>query len=373
MRRAPSPKRGQGIRGSEPQGTAVMGDGMALPIAARRHPLVATLARNLRQRCGVSAATQMVVGVSGGADSTALLLGCAILRERRHRGAPGVGLTAVHVHHHLRESADDDAKFVQALCERLGVDLKVRHVEPGRLKGNVSASARRLRYEALHEVAVESGAGFVAVAHHGEDQLETMLIALCRGTAAAGLAGMPWSRALGDEVKLIRPLLDVRKDECESLCHAAGIEWCEDPSNRNVNRVRARLRRDVLPVLEELWPDAATRVTNAAEAVRESLAALARSVTATFGEASNRSWDRRRLASLRPSLIAAGLRAAALHDDPAIADDLGQEQLLAAALAIGDDQRRPRRFTWPGGIELRVSSRHVELVSPRREPGGVPQ
>jgi hypothetical protein len=147
------------------------------------------------------------------------------------------------------------------------------------------------------------------------------------------------------------------------------VSWREDPTNRDVNHVRARLRRDVLPVLEALWPDAPSRATGAAESVRESLASLSAHVTSSFGEASNRSWDRHVLAALRPSLVAAGLRAAALHDAPAVADDLGQDHLLGAALAIGDGERRPRRFNWPGGLELRVTARQVELRRHRnREP-----
>jgi tRNA(Ile)-lysidine synthase len=110
----------------------------------------------------------------------------------------------------------------------------------------------------MASVAAKIGARHVLVAHHADDQLETMLMAMCRGAGPRGMAGMRPSRALG-ELALIRPLLYVRKSDCLEMCRRAGIQWREDASNTDVSRRRARLRRDVMPVLEELWPGAARR------------------------------------------------------------------------------------------------------------------
>jgi len=205
----------------------------------------------------------IVLAVSGGADSVALLLACLALQRRKKRASAPLAIAVAHVHHHLRDSADADAAWVTDLCRRLGVPSVVEHVRPASLKGNLAANARRLRYQALAEVAARVGAKFVAVAHHADDQLETMLMALCRGAGPRGLAGMRSARTF-DGITIVRPLLHVRKRDCEDLCRKAGIAWREDPSNRDITRRRARLRRDVVPVLDELWPGAARRAARCA-------------------------------------------------------------------------------------------------------------
>lgn len=340
-----------------------------LALTARRHPLVAQVQRQL-DRCGVpggSAApleTPVVIGVSGGADSVALLLSIlAISGRRRGAGARGGRMVpiAVHVHHHLRPSAKGDAAWVARLCVRFGIECRVEHVHPSKLNGNISANARRLRYAALLRIAHEIGAGAVAVAHHGEDQLETILIALCRGAGLDGLAGMAWSRPLDDRVMLVRPLLGVRKSDCQSFCEAAGVKWREDPTNSDASKARSRLRRDVLPVLEELWPDAARRVMATADLLEAARAALQRQVEESFGPPAQRQWPRALLKPLPGPIIAAGLRRAALHAAPSIADDLSQRLLLPVAAAIRSDDRTPHRFDWPGGLGVRVNSRQVAL------------
>jgi tRNA(Ile)-lysidine synthase len=136
------------------------------------------------------------------------------------------------------------------------------------LKGNVAANARRLRYKALAEVTGELGARHVAVAHHAEDQLETMLMAMCRGAGARGLAAMRSARRMNG-VTIVRPLLGVLKRDCEDMCRCAEVAWREDASNRDATRRRARLRRDVTPILEELWPGAARRAAACAKIIAQ--------------------------------------------------------------------------------------------------------
>ncbi len=131
--------------------------GGSVPIAVRRHWLVGEIERRLRIRGGVGPGAKVAVGVSGGADSTALLLGCAALRERQRSGTPSVRPLVVHVHHHLRPSADDDAAFVTELCDRFELELRVEHIRPGSMAGNLAANARRLRYRALQRAAREWG------------------------------------------------------------------------------------------------------------------------------------------------------------------------------------------------------------------------
>jgi tRNA(Ile)-lysidine synthase len=312
----------------------------------------------------VARGARLAVGVSGGADSLALLVACAVLAGRGVIAPP----LAVHVHHHLRRSADGDARHVAAVAERLGVELKSVHVFPQRSTGGVAAAARRMRYVALEQTARERGIGHVAVAHHARDQLETMLMALGRGAGLDGLAAMPWSRPLGEGIAVIRPLLDAPKEACESLCRAARLTWREDPTNRDARSVRIRLRRDVIPVLESLWPGAAVRAAGAAEILDAASGIVMAHIAQVLGEPGARRWDRARLAALAAPLIAMGLRHAAVTAVPDCADRLGRSQLRSAAAAIASCSRRPRSFDWPGGLQLIINARHVELRRPSNRP-----
>ncbi len=340
-----------------------------LPVAARRHRLVAEVHRRLAGCCGVPAGATVAIGVSGGPDSLALLLAAAaICRHRGGSGAAAVKPVAVHVNHHLRDASQDDEALVVEVCHRYGLDLHVRHVYPQRRSGNLPANARESRYAVLAASARSAAAECVAVAHHAEDQLETMLMALGRGTGLSGLAGMRWSRPLAEGIVLVRPLLAVRKSDCEDFCRAAEVTWCDDPTNADPTTARGRLRRDVLGVFETLWPDAAARASGTADVVAAARAALEQELTRVFGDPSIRRWDRDALRPLPGAVIAAGLRRAAVNASPEIADDLGQKVLGAAADAIADTQRRPRSFDWPGGLRAVVTSREVRLEGGPNEP-----
>jgi len=342
--------------------TAKLPDLRELPIDVRRHELVHELEQRLLLHGRLQPGDTVVIGASGGADSTALMLAMAALHQRQRRGGtPMVRPVAVHVHHHLRQSADGDADFVQALCQALGLELKTAHVDPGQRSGNLSATARTMRYRALAEEATQLQAKLVAVAHHAEDQFETMLMAMCRGTGLDGLCGMPWIRPLKDDVHLIRPLLWVRRAELEDLCQTAGVPWCDDPGNHDLTQARARLRHEVLPILEELWPDASRRVTGTADVVRAAYTALEQQLQQTFGDPANRSWSRTALAKLDTAVLCAGLRRAALQNAPQIADKLGQRHLHDAAVAIRSDDHSRRQFDWPGGYTLVIERDDVRL------------
>lgn len=333
-----------------------------LPIAARRHWLVGEVGRRLATRCGVPPHARVAFGASGGPDSTALLLAGVALRRRRSGGAAPLDPVAVHVNHHLRDTADEEEASLSTLCDRLGVELLVRHVRPRGTPGNLWAAARELRYQALEEAARSAGAAFVAVAHHAEDQMETMLMALGRGAGLDGLCGMAWSRPLEGGLALVRPLLGVRKADCIDLCRAAGCGWSEDATNADPATVRGRLRRDVTAVLAELWPEAPQRAASAADALAAARAALERELQQRFGDVSARCWARPSLRELPVPIIAAGLRRAACGAAPQSADDLGHAAVAAAAEAVADEIRRPRSFQWPGGLRLRVTARQVELT-----------
>jgi len=191
----------------------------------------------------------VAVALSGGADSTALLIACA---ERW----PGQ-VRAVHVHHGLQAAADGFEVFCVALCERLGVPLAVRRVDARAAAGqSPEDAARQARYASIAE-AVQSTWGKavrdVALAQHADDQAETLLIALSRGSGLPGLAGMPahWER-LG--LRWHRPWLAVAAADLREWLRARGQDWVEDPSNADEQFTRNRVRARVLPALDAALP-----------------------------------------------------------------------------------------------------------------------
>ncbi len=202
------------------------------------------LRRALEGACAVPAGSRVLVAVSGGADSTALLLGFSRLARER-----GIEIRAAHLHHGLRgREADGDRDFVRELCERLQVPLHdarwncAARMSRRGLSGH--AGLRRLRQEFLLAAARRAGAVAIATAHTADDQLETLLIRLTRGTGLAGLAGIPARRG-----PWIRPLLEITRPEIVADLEAAGIGWREDSSNRDPAYLRSRIRHEAIPAL----------------------------------------------------------------------------------------------------------------------------
>ncbi len=195
-------------------------------------------------------ALPLAVGLSGGADSTALLLACA---ERW----PGQ-VQAIHVHHGLQAAADDFERHCVALCARLQVPLTVQRVDARPAPGQSPEDAARIaRYQAFRAVA-QSGRALaaiqsIALAQHADDQVETLLLALSRGAGVAGLAAMPahWQR---DGVDWHRPLLAVAGADLRAWLVARGQNWIEDPTNTNERYTRNRIRARLLPALEAAFP-----------------------------------------------------------------------------------------------------------------------
>ena len=188
------------------------------------------------------------VALSGGADSTALLLACV-------QRWPGQ-VRAVHIHHGLQEAADGFEAHCHELCEQLGVPLLVRRVQAGHAPGqSPEDAARQARYAALAEAIQTEWPEVrdVAVAQHADDQVETLLIALSRGAGLPGLAGMPaqWQR-LG--LNWHRPLLAVPGAALRDWLRERGQAWVEDPTNSDEQFTRNRIRARLLPVLAEAFP-----------------------------------------------------------------------------------------------------------------------
>lgn len=192
----------------------------------------------------------LAVGLSGGADSTALLLACA-------RRWPGQ-VRAVHVHHGLQAAADGFEQHCTAFCQRLDVPLVVHRLDARHAPGqSPEDAARQARYQAFEVFArdhIQNNAiKSIALAQHADDQAETLLLALSRGAGVAGLAAMParWERA---GLVWHRPLLQVAGAEVRRWLSAQGQAWVEDPTNTDERFTRNRIRAQLLPALDAAFP-----------------------------------------------------------------------------------------------------------------------
>lgn len=205
--------------------------------------------------------TRVLCAVSGGADSVALL---HFLHERE-----GAEVIAAHFNHCLRgEESDRDEEFVKALCESLGVkcvtergDVAAFAAESGR---GTEDAARVLRYEFLRRTAESEGCGRIATAHNADDNAETVLLNLTRGTGLKGLGGIPPVRG-----EIIRPLLQTTRAEIEDYLSDKGLGHIEDSSNALDDYSRNRLRHHVTPILREVNPAFAETVARMTESLRE--------------------------------------------------------------------------------------------------------
>jgi tRNA(Ile)-lysidine synthase len=244
----------------------------------------------LRQLGWATRGERAVVAVSGGADSMALLLA---LEELSKAGSLGLEVTAAHLDHGLRgERGRDDALWVEEQSRALGFAVVTGRASVGERaragRDNLEQSARRARYEFLSSVARACGASSVLVAHTLDDQAETVLLRLLRGSGADGAGGMRPERALeeGGEVYLRRPLLGwARRVDTEGYCRERGVEFRTDEMNEDERFSRVRVRRRLLPLLETFNPRAAEALARAAELLREDSDALERLASELLEEA----------------------------------------------------------------------------------------
>ena len=210
----------------------------------KRTSLAATAYRALAELRVPGAGDTVVMGLSGGADSVALLDVLSGIT-----GARGFRLVAAHLDHGLRADSAEDALFCRDLCRRLGVDFRTARADvrsrAERDTGGIEEAARRERYEFLGRIRDAEKASVIAVAHTRDDQAETLLLRLLRGSGSLGLAGM---RLRSGDV--VRPFL--RASRADVLDHLVRRElpWREDPSNRDLGLLRNRVRHELLPLLE---------------------------------------------------------------------------------------------------------------------------
>lgn len=192
----------------------------------------------------------LAVALSGGADSTALLVACA-------EKWPGQ-VEAWHINHGLQAAAADFESHCERLCASLQVPLQVLRVDASAASGqSPEDAARQARYKAFSAMAQVESARIaiksVAIAQHANDQVETLLLALSRGAGLAGLSAMPahWER---DGLSFYRPLLQVAGQDIRDWLKLRGVVFCEDPTNGDVRFTRNRIRAEVMPALQAAFP-----------------------------------------------------------------------------------------------------------------------
>lgn len=218
----------------------------------------------LLARAGVRAGARVLVAVSGGADSMALL---HLLRF--HAAPPALHIEVVHFDHRMRPGSSGDADWVRGVCVAWDLPL---HTGAAHAQLAGETQARAARWAFLLETADRTGADAVLTAHHADDQAETVLHRLARGTGLAGLAGIPRRRRahLGDrQILVARPLLDVRRTDLVGYCRANRLSWREDPTNLQATNPRNRIRLRLLPAMERAYPGATQRLTRLAALARE--------------------------------------------------------------------------------------------------------
>lgn len=294
---------------------------------------------------------RVVVGLSGGVDSVVLLHLLAGLRKDL-----GFSLSALHVNHGLSANAERWARFCAGLCRSLRVPLRVQRVRVTRTGEGLEAAARRSRYAALGKAKADA----IALAHHLDDQAETVLLNLLRGAGLRGLSGMPAFGRLEGKL-LLRPLLDVPRGAIEAHAAAQGLEWIEDESNADEALTRNFLRRSVAPLLEARFPRWRESVARAARHAARRDADASDVVRAFLREQGLRSPTQARLGEMLRQFRSGGGRIAVRHDGKVLrvyrgrlsVHDAGAAAAVVLAPVSWNGEKRLELPALGGAVEFR--------------------
>jgi len=317
--------------------------------------------QSIRKEDLIPGGETILVGVSGGPDSVCLLHILDHLKETL-----GVSLHVVHLNHMLRGAASDaDAGYVSRLAQRLGLPVTVAERDVLAYKQehrlSLEEAARQARYDFFAEVATSLGARRIALGHTAADQMETILMHLVRGSGLAGIRGMQplviWrSPASGTCLRLVRPLLDVDREETEAYCQAYVLEPRSDFSNYSLDYTRNRFRHELVPLLESYNPNVGAALLRTARAAADAVSYLEEQLSLTWDQVVSEQPDR---------LLLDTMAVAALH--PALRRHLLRrvlEQLLGELTDIESvhiekmiealGKPAGKKLSLPGGLVLHV-------------------
>jgi len=332
----------------------------------------------------------VVIGVSGGPDSLALLHLFA-----RSRETLGVSPYALHVNHLIRGvEAEADARFVRETAQAWGVPVETAQVDVLALarkhRLSIEEAARQARYTLLSRMATEVGSQVIAVGHNADDQAETVLMHLLRGSGLAGLRGMlpvtPLSayhllssgnagatpESPAQPLQLIRPLLGVPRAEIDAYCATQGLQPRLDHTNLDITLFRNRLRREVIPLLESLIPGLRERLGRTASVLAADYALLYHQVEAAWAASVIEESDRRlqfnlgRWRALPLALQRAMIRKAVCHLKPDLRDINFKH--VEAAVDIAQRGHTGAQSTLPGGVMLIVDYDRLAIVTADQPP-----
>jgi len=219
------------------------------------------------EKCGLKPDRPILVGVSGGTDSLALMFGLEIL---------GFHLKIAHLDHSLRTASREDADYIENLAVSRGLAFVRKRVDVGKaaeVQGqSIEEAARHVRYKFLFEEARKIGAQAVAVGHHADDQVETVLMHFLRGSALPGLIGMAYKNIIplwDSSIPLVRPLLGIWRIEIEAFLEELGVEARIDHTNQDVTYFRNKLRHELIPELENYNPQIRELIWRMSDVLRE--------------------------------------------------------------------------------------------------------
>lgn len=319
-----------------------------------------SLLSTLRKANPLPSGTRLVVAVSGGADSLALLH----LYTRLHE-TPGLTIFAATFDHGLRgEAGREDAAYVVALAREWGVACTAGQGNLDPQAPGLEARARAARYTFLADTARALGAGYVATAHHSDDQAETLLLNLIRGAGSRGLGGMRVLSPLpgAPDITLVRPVLGARRSELEAYCRGEGIAWREDSTNADVRLRRNWVRLVALPLLSQANPNLIDTLARTAAVLADDEAFVQDAVEAASahmrGTESNRVWVERAVFETWPPAVQSRvLMAAAARVSAEVEPDFAH---IRAALALLGGQEGGT-IEWGRGVEVAADTRFITV------------
>ena len=318
-----------------------------LLLRSSRHALAPLVAHGLEQS-GVSSGDALLLMVSGGADSVAMMLLIAALRERTDPTLASISVLTIN--HGLRSEAVAECAFVVALAHHLGIrDVHSESVVLPRT-GNMLECAREARLGVAARICARVGSAIAVQAHHADDRAEGVLLALVRAKALESFATLLPMREFADDLRVARPMLNTRREELRAFLRAIEIEWHEDPSNASHERGALRSDPGLARLVEQIALGAAVLSDEAEQLLelRDTLAAHIAPVGVTS--------ITRAMMDEAPHALHATVLRRLVH---AAGGDIARPTLAAALRVLRDPQRAPKSFDCSGAVCLIINAREV--------------